>query len=288
LVGSPLLNVSKREIEVSPQTPDLSVSPSDQKTPPVDDSSDSKSCATSKEDKDDSYGEDYGYTEDTYDHTQYDANHDFNEEANGEGYTDERYQDHKDYEYDQNENINDFQITNQEYYSDMYPEVTEEKQCDDDVYTTTSHTSLKALTPVKLRASVTVVTEEIPPQVETKSLVDSPQSTSSSLTNFSTDIEIEQLFSKVRHNRIGDVKAILERGVNARMKDSNGNSLLHICAQNNLKKMASIVLEFGADINAENKKGITALDYCDNYHFDKLGDWFVQNGGDNSHANLRT
>mmetsp|Transcript_36368 Transcript_36368/g.67735 ORF Transcript_36368/g.67735 Transcript_36368/m.67735 type:complete len:476 (+) Transcript_36368:94-1521(+) len=289
LVGSPLLNVSKREIEVSPQTPDLSVSPSDQKTPPMDDSSDSKSCATSKEDKDDSYGEEHGYTEDAYGHNQYDANYDFNEEAYNEGYTDEQYQYHEDYEYCHNENANEFQITNQEYYSDMHQEVAEEKCSNDDVYTTTSHTSLKALTPVKLRASVTVVTEENPPtpQIEIKSNVDSPQSTSSSLTNFSTDIEVEQLFSKVRHNRIGDVKAILDRGVNPRTKDSNGNSLLHICAQNNLKKMASLVLEFGADINAENKKGITALDYCDNYHFDKLGDWFVQNGGDNGHANLR-
>jgi ankyrin repeat protein len=51
--------------------------------------------------------------------------------------------------------------------------------------------------------------------------------------------------------------------------------------------MASLILDYGADINAENKKGTTALDYCDNYHFDKLGDWFVQNGGDNGPTNIK-
>merc|ERR1712167_92816 len=97
-------------------------------------------------------------------------------------------------------------------------------------------------------------------------------------TSLSTEMEIENLFSKVRHNRIEDVKHILVCGTDVGIKDTNGNSLLHICAQNNLKRMASLVLGYGANINAENKKGITALDYCDNYHFDKLGDWFVQNG----------
>lgn len=46
--------------------------------------------------------------------------------------------------------------------------------------------------------------------------------------------------------------------------------------------MASLCLTHGADINAMNKKGLTPLDYCDMYHFSKLGEWFVMMGGENS------
>lgn len=270
LVGSPLLNVTKREVELSPQTPDMSVSPSQQVTPPHisarsldDDYSESRSTCTSKEEK----SEVPDYYHDEYDdyehHDRYDENYDYDG-------------------YDKREE--NFTITNQEYYSDTYhQEVAEEKHAEEEVFT--SPTSLQALTPVKLKASVTtVVIEQV--QEEEKSVMDSPDSTSSGITNMSTELEIEQLFSKVRHNRIEDVKKLLDEGTNIRIKDTNGNSLLHICAQNNLKRMASLILDYGADINAENKKGITALDYCDNYHFDKLGDWFVQNGGDNGHANI--
>jgi hypothetical protein len=293
LVGSPLLNVTRREVEMSPQTPDLSeMSPSDQKTPPQDDDhSDSKSCPASKEEKSESYDDYHEHSEDNYgQQEQYNANYDFEsaEYNYGEEYQgqDDQYQEYEEDSYPQDENTG-FQITNQEYYADTYQDVAEEKQAEEDLYTAPP-ISLKALTPVKLRASVTVVTEESStPVVKSKSLVDSPESTSSSLTNISTDIEVEQLFSKVRHNRIDDVRAILDGEMDVRTRDSNGNTLLHICAQNNLKKMANLVLDYGADINAENKKGITALDYCDNYHFDKLGDWFVQMGGDNGQANLR-
>ena len=280
LVGSPLLNVTKREVELSPQTPDMSVSPSQQVTPPHlnslglgDDCSESKStCAstiTSKEDKlvisDD--------CQNSYEHSYQ------NQEQYAENYHYESGEYHDQYTEDQSV---DFQITNQEYYSDTYHQQVAEEKHSEEVYT--SPTSLQALTPVKLKASMTVVVEHV---TEEKSVVDSPDSTSSGVTNLSTELLVEQLFSKVRHNRIEEVKKMLDEGTNMKIKDSNGNSLLHICAQNNLKKMANLVLKYGADINAENKKGITALDYCDNYHFEKLGDWFVQNGGDNGHANLR-
>ncbi len=69
-------------------------------------------------------------------------------------------------------------------------------------------------------------------------------------------------------------------------QDRNGNTMLHICAQNNLIRMAEICIKHGCDINATNKKGLTPLDYCDSYSFNKLGDWFVAMGGENGHCSL--
>ena len=264
LVGSPCLDVAKREVELSPKTPESStVSPSQQETPPfADDTSDSKTVYTSKEDKSDMSN--YDYYNDAY-AGQYKHDQNYIDEQ------DEHYYEQSDY---------DFQIVNQEFYSDSAYDIHEENQVEE-VYSNCP--GLKALTPVKLKASVTVETEHVS---EEKSMINSPDSSSSRVTSLSSSMETEQLFSKVRHNRIEDVKAQLESGADVRRKDSNGNSLLHICAQNNLKRMASLILEHGADINAENKKGLTALDYCDNYHFDKLGDWFVQQGGDNGILNI--
>ena len=43
----------------------------------------------------------------------------------------------------------------------------------------------------------------------------------------------------------------------------NGNSLLIVCAQNNLKKMARLLVrEAGAELDAQNKRGHTALHYA--------------------------
>ena len=57
--------------------------------------------------------------------------------------------------------------------------------------------------------------------------------------------------------------------------------MLHVCAQNNLKKMANLCIKNGCDLNAVNKKGMTPLDYCDMLKFDPLGEWMVAMGGEN-------
>jgi hypothetical protein len=91
---------------------------------------------------------------------------------------------------------------------------------------------------------------------------------------------ITSLFSKVRHNRIEIVQDILAKGSQrtSRLRDDNGNSLLHVCAQNNLRKMASLVLSFGCEINAVNFKACSALDYAERYSFSKLADWLRSKG----------
>lgn len=283
LVGSPMLNVVKREVEWSPPTPDLSVSPSQQKTPPTMLVA-RKDCDLSPECEDANTGVDVKgeYEYDCKHYGEYDFE-DYNEkeayygnDVNPAYYEEEAEADAKAlYEYKKD--------TKSGFDESRYSasNLDHEEVC--------SSATLQALTPVKLKYSVTVDTELEAFNENNDHKIEatySPESTSSSLTNPSYYTDIEQFFSKVRHNRIDEVRRLLDTGTSVRVKDSNGNSLLHICAQNNLRKMASIILEHGADINAENKKGYTALDYCDNYQFDKLGDWFVKNGGDNSHKQL--
>lgn len=57
--------------------------------------------------------------------------------------------------------------------------------------------------------------------------------------------------------------------------------MLHICAQNNLKKMAKICLHYNCDINALDVDGMTPLDICDKLQFKSMADWLIFMGGEN-------
>jgi ankyrin repeat protein len=94
------------------------------------------------------------------------------------------------------------------------------------------------------------------------------------------DLNIKEiLFSRVRHNRYDFVKeALHEDAKQSTITDDKGNTLLHICAQNNLRKMASLVLSYGCSLNAKNKKGLTALDYCAKYAFGDMSVWLIGEG----------
>lgn len=100
--------------------------------------------------------------------------------------------------------------------------------------------------------------------------------------NFKNEF-INDLFSKIRHNRIEYVKQIISNDrLKPNVRDLNGNTMLHSCCQNNLKKLAVLMIEFGVDVNAINKKGLSALDYCENYKFDSLADIISGFGGETS------
>ena len=67
----------------------------------------------------------------------------------------------------------------------------------------------------------------------------------------------------------------------AGLRDEHGNTVLHVAAQNNLRKMAGGLLAFPwVDVNAVNKKGLTSLDYCDMYNFTAVGDVLVEHGAE--------
>jgi hypothetical protein len=90
---------------------------------------------------------------------------------------------------------------------------------------------------------------------------------------------VEMLFSKLRHNRVAYVKEALQAGTDINTVDNRGNSLLHICAQNDNKKMAALMIKLGCRINRENKKGLTALDYALMYKFTDLVEQLSEAGG---------
>lgn len=94
------------------------------------------------------------------------------------------------------------------------------------------------------------------------------------------DEEIESIFSKVRHNRAEAVIAAIQDGFDANTVDAFGNTMMHVCAQNNHRKLASMLLQQfpTIDVNARNLKGLTPLDYAEKYGFQKVASWLVSVG----------
>mmetsp|Transcript_33218 Transcript_33218/g.55959 ORF Transcript_33218/g.55959 Transcript_33218/m.55959 type:complete len:99 (-) Transcript_33218:183-479(-) len=68
-------------------------------------------------------------------------------------------------------------------------------------------------------------------------------------------------------------------------QDDAGNSLLHISAQNGLKRVAKLLLRRGASINKQNLAGQTVLHYCQSYGFAELFDYFMSKGADDNLKN---
>jgi hypothetical protein len=91
---------------------------------------------------------------------------------------------------------------------------------------------------------------------------------------------VNAVFSRVRHDRRDAVKEALDEGFDPYSVDENGNTMLHVCAQNNLKKMAAELLRRGCFLNALNKKKLTPLDYCDSLKYDALGEWLISKGAE--------
>jgi len=92
---------------------------------------------------------------------------------------------------------------------------------------------------------------------------------------------INTVFSKARHDRQDYVLELLEQGAFAvNCHDSFGNTLLHICAQNNNRRLAAKILKRcpQANINARNYKSFTPLDFSDKYGFAKLSEWLITMG----------
>ena len=97
------------------------------------------------------------------------------------------------------------------------------------------------------------------------------------------------LFSKVRHNHYDVVEAAIKGGSHdftGRFSiDNNGNTLVHVAVQNNLKKMCSLLIkDAGCEMNLENYKGMTPLDYTEVYRFTALTDWLLSKGAINGSA----
>ena len=100
----------------------------------------------------------------------------------------------------------------------------------------------------------------------------------------------DYIFSKVRHNHVEIVQTCIRGQTHdLRACDDKGNSLLHLSCQNNLRKMSMLLLREGGfsgpdQLNKRNHKGMTPLDYCDLYKFEKLGNWLTLQGAERGDA----
>ena len=62
------------------------------------------------------------------------------------------------------------------------------------------------------------------------------------------------------------------------IKDDTGNSLLHIAAQNNHRRIAKLLLKLRSDVDGKNQKGNTPLHYCYAYGYSQLAEFLVTVG----------
>ncbi|GMH82519.1 hypothetical protein TL16_g09285 [Triparma laevis f. inornata] len=82
--------------------------------------------------------------------------------------------------------------------------------------------------------------------------------------------EIDEVFSKIRHNRYDSLKSLFSSRFPINSRDLHGNTPLILSAQNNNKRILKLCLRYHADINAVNNKGNTALHYTCYYEYTEL------------------
>ena len=94
------------------------------------------------------------------------------------------------------------------------------------------------------------------------------------------------LFNCVKHNRFEDIRSVLEEDATlVDALDDLGNSLLHIAATNNNKRVARLLLKVGARVDARNKKGDTPLHCAYRMKFVDLAQYLLANGADDQIRN---
>ena len=97
---------------------------------------------------------------------------------------------------------------------------------------------------------------------------------------------VGDLFSLARHGKADEVNKILRMGVPVDTRDSNGNTILSIGCQNNSKRIVKLALRYGADMNAINLRGNTALHFCYKYGFgETLGKYMISKGANQNIRN---
>jgi len=95
------------------------------------------------------------------------------------------------------------------------------------------------------------------------------------------DKMMEELFSLARHGRYMEIEKLVlspDWMLSIDEKDKNGNTLLHVAAQNGNKRIAKLALRQGANINEQNLNGNTVLHYCYAYDNEKLAEYLMSKG----------
>ena len=96
---------------------------------------------------------------------------------------------------------------------------------------------------------------------------------------------IGDLFSLARHGKADDVNRILLKGVPVDSRDGNGNTILSVGCQNKSKRIVKLALRYGANMNATNSRGNTALHFCYKYGNVALAEYLISKGANQSIRN---
>lgn len=96
------------------------------------------------------------------------------------------------------------------------------------------------------------------------------------------------IFSAVRNGRISEAQDILVRNLaefDVNIRDSFGNTVLIVAAQNNRKRVTKMCVKAGVPLDAKNKQGNTALHYCYGYGYFELGEYLINKGANENVVN---
>ena len=96
------------------------------------------------------------------------------------------------------------------------------------------------------------------------------------------------IFSAIRNGRVSEVQDILVRDIDrfdVETRDSFGNTVLIVAAQNNRKRVTKMCVKAGVQLDARNKQGNTALHYCYGYGYFELGEYLINKGADANATN---
>jgi hypothetical protein len=100
--------------------------------------------------------------------------------------------------------------------------------------------------------------------------------------------DFKKLSSLARHGKVSDAEELVNQpdwNVPIDFQDDQGNTLLHIAAQNGAKRLVKLCLRRGADLNAQNLNGQTALHFAFGYGYNEVGEYLVSKGADDSIVN---
>ena len=100
--------------------------------------------------------------------------------------------------------------------------------------------------------------------------------------------DFKALCSLTRHAKFEQAEAMLNQpdwSVPIEYQDEQGNTLLHIAAQNGSKRLIKLALRRGAAMDAQNLNGQTALHFAYGYGYTTVGDYMVSKGADDTIRN---
>eukprot|EP00595_Chromulina_sp_UTEXLB2642_P002944 CAMPEP_0196765022 /NCGR_PEP_ID=MMETSP1095-20130614/7402_1 /TAXON_ID=96789 ORGANISM="Chromulina nebulosa, Strain UTEXLB2642" /NCGR_SAMPLE_ID=MMETSP1095 /ASSEMBLY_ACC=CAM_ASM_000446 /LENGTH=648 /DNA_ID=CAMNT_0042122185 /DNA_START=1305 /DNA_END=3248 /DNA_ORIENTATION=+ len=100
--------------------------------------------------------------------------------------------------------------------------------------------------------------------------------------------DFNKICSLCRHNKYNEIEQLINQpdwSLPIDYQDEQGNTLLHIAAQNGNKRMIKICLRRGITLDVQNLQGQTALHYLYGYGYTDVGDYLVKKGANDSIRN---